>query len=200
MKPLTFLPLAALVAAAPQPSADLTQVQRHLQGLTTMTAAFSQTDRNGNVVTGTLTLKQPGRIRFQPQKGVPWLVVADGGALTFIDYSVKQVQRYPVRNTPMGVLIDPARGIQRYARVVPTGNDRVISVEAHDPKHPEYGRITLVFARDAAGPAGLVLQGWVQLDSQGNRTTIRLSNQRFGVPVGDDQFQWTDPRKGVGRR
>jgi outer membrane lipoprotein-sorting protein len=195
-----LLPLAALVAAAPAPSADLAQVQRHLQGLSTMTAGFAQTDRNGKTLSGTLTLKQPGRIRFQYEKGVPILIVADGGALTFVDYSVRQVQRWPVKNSPMGVLIDPSRDIGRYAKVVPTGSAAVISVEASDPKHPEYGRISLVFARDPSGPAGLVLQGWVQLDSQGNRTTVRLSNQRFGLPVGAQAFRWNDPRKSVGPR
>jgi outer membrane lipoprotein-sorting protein len=35
----------------------------------------------------------------------------------------------------------------------------------------------------------------VALDSQGNRTTIRLSNQRFNGPVGDNSFRWTDPRR-----
>ncbi|WP_419807705.1 LolA family protein [Sphingomonas sp.] len=200
MKLLSLLPLAALVAAAPAPVPDLQQVQRHLQALGTMTAAFSQTDRAGRVLTGTLTIKQPGRIRFQYQAGVPILIVADGGALTFIDYSVKQVQRWPVKNSPLGVLLDPSRDIGRYARVVPTGNDRVVSVDAADPARPEYGRITLVFARDGAAPAGLSLQGWVALDSQGNRTTIRLSNQRFGVPVGAGAFRWNDPRPAGGRR
>ncbi|HEU0045526.1 outer membrane lipoprotein carrier protein LolA [Sphingomonas sp.] len=200
MKLLPLLPVAALIAAAPVPSADIAQVQRHLQGLSTMTSAFSQTDRNGKVLTGTLTLKQPGRIRFQYQKGVPILLVADGGALTYIDYSVKQVQRWPVKNSPLGVLLDPKRDIGRYARVVPTGAAQVVSVEANDPKHPEYGRITLVFARNPGGPAGLILQGWVALDSQGNRTTVRLTNQRFGVAVGDDSFRWNDPRRTGARR
>ena len=200
MKPLTLIPIAALVAAAPAASGDLAQVQRHLQALGTMTAGFAQTDRNGQTLTGTLTIKQPGKIRFQYQKGVPMLIVAEGGALTFIDYSVKQVQRWPVKNSPLGVLIDPSRDIGRYAKVVPTGNAAVISVEANDPKHPEYGRITLVFARAAGGPAGLALQGWVALDSQGNRTTVRLSDQRFGVPVSDGTFRWNDPRSSGGKR
>ena len=195
---MTFrlLSLVALVAAAPvpPPSADLQQVQRHLQALGTMTAIFTQTDRAGQVLTGTLTLKQPGRIRFQYQQGVPILIVADGGALTFVDYSVRQVQRWPIRNSPLGVLLDPSRDIGRYATVVPGINERVVSVDARDPRHPEYGRITLVFARDAAAPAGLAMQGWVQLDSQGNRTTIRLSDQRFGVPVAANAFAWRDPR------
>jgi outer membrane lipoprotein-sorting protein len=190
-----LLPLVALVAAAPVPSADLAQVQRHLQALGTMTAQFSQTDRAGKTLTGTLTLKQPGRIRFQYQQGVPMLIVAEGGALTFIDYQVRQVQRWPIKESPLGVLLDPRRDIGRYARVVDTGNDRVVSVEANDPAHPEYGRITLVFARGGGGPAGLTLQGWVALDSQGNRTTVRLSGHKFGGAVANSAFRWTDPRR-----
>jgi outer membrane lipoprotein-sorting protein len=190
------LPLVALVAAAPASAqtADLGSVQRYLRGITTMTAGFSQTDRAGKVLTGTLTWKQPGKIRFQYEKGVPLLIVAEGGALTFVDYSVKQVQRWPIKNSPLGVLLDPSRDLSQFAKVVP-GDDRLISVEARDPKHPEYGRITLVFARDASGPAGLTLQGWVALDSQNNRTTVRLSNQRYGAPVADGAFRWTDPRR-----
>ncbi|WP_413060646.1 LolA family protein [Sphingomonas carotinifaciens] len=194
-------PVAAAVALMPAPvlaqaTGDLAAVQRHLQSVTTMTADFSQTDRAGKVLTGTVTLKKPGKIRFQYEKGVPLLIVAEGGALTFIDYSVRQVQRWPIRNSPLGVLLDPDRDITRFARIVPSTDQRLVSVEANDPKHPEYGRITLVFARDSAAPAGLMLQGWVALDGQNNRTTIRLSNQRFGAPVSDSTFRWNDPRRG----
>lgn len=197
-------PLAAIVAVAAAPLAaqatgDLAAVQQHLRGVETMTANFTQTDRNGKTLTGVLTLKKPGKIRFQYQKGVPILIVGDGKALTFIDYSVDQVQRWPIGNSPLGVLIDPSRDISRYAKVVPAGNDRILSVEGYDPKHPEYGRITLVFARDAAAPAGLMLQGWVSLDTQNNRTTIRLANQRFNGPVSDGAFRWNDPRTKGGR-
>nr|WP_245841807.1 outer membrane lipoprotein carrier protein LolA [Sphingomonas lenta] len=180
-------------------SNDLAAVQQHLRSLSTMTADFSQTDRNGKVLTGKLSLKQPGKVRFQYAPGVPLLIVAEGGALTFVDYSVRQVQRWPIRNSPLGVLLDPRRDLTRYAKIVPGTDPRVVSVEARDPRHPEYGRITLVLARQPSAPAGLTLQGWVALDSQGNRTTVRLSNQQYGVPVGDETFRWSDPRKGARR-
>lgn len=201
----TLFALTALLVATPlaaQATGDLATVQQHLKALTTMTADFTQTDRDGRVLTGTLTMKQPGRIRFQYQKGVPLLIVAEGGALTFIDYSVKQVQRWPIRNSPLGVLLDPSRDLTRFAHVVPSTDPRVVSVEASDPRHPEYGRITLVFARGASGPAGLMLQGWVALDSQNNRTTVRLSHQRFGAAINDSAFAWNDPRQnsGIGGR
>lgn len=195
---LTALVAAPLIAAAPA-TGDLGLVQRHLQSVTSMTADFSQTDRSGQVLNGVLTLKKPGKIRFQYQKGVPILIVGDGRALTFIDYSVKQVQRWPIGNSPLSVLLDPDRDMSRFARVVP-GVSQVVSVEANDPKHPEYGRITLVFGRNAAAPGGLMLLGWVALDSQSNRTTIRLSNQRFNGPVGDGAFRWNDPRSNSARK
>lgn len=195
----TVLPVLSAIVAVAAPAVaqtgDLAQVQRHLSAVSSMIADFSQTDRNGKVLTGTLTLKKPGKIRFQYEKGVPLLIVGDGKALTFVDYSVRQVQRWPIGNTPLGVLINPDKDIGNYAKVIPSADPRVLSVEGYDARHPEYGRITLVFARDAAAPGGLMLQGWVMLDSQGNRTTIRLSNQRFNGPVDDGAFRWNDPRR-----
>ncbi|WP_375404764.1 outer membrane lipoprotein carrier protein LolA [uncultured Sphingomonas sp.] len=192
------VPVVAQQGRPASGAGDIAAVQRHLQSLSTLTADFSQTDRGGRVLTGVLTLKQPGRIRFQYARGVPLLIVAEGGALTFIDYQVRQVQRWPIRNSPLGVLLDPSRNLARFARVVP-GPPGVVSVEARDPAHPEYGRITLILARRPDAPAGLTLQGWVALDSQNNRTTVRLSGHRYGAPVSDGAFRWTDPRRGSPR-
>jgi outer membrane lipoprotein-sorting protein len=182
---------SAAFAAAPVP---LAQVSQHLRAVTTMTADFAQTDRAGKVLTGTLTLKRPGRIRFQYEKGVPLLVVGDGKALIMIDYSVKQVSRWPIGNSPLSVLLDPSKDLSRFARVVPGNDGGPLLVEGRDPKHPEFGTITLAFARVAGAPGGLELLGWPVLDAQNNRSSVRLSNQRFNVPVSDQMFRWNDPR------
>lgn len=198
-------PLALALAAAPivatlspavaqQEQSDLSKVNAYIRAVTTMTADFSQTDRNGQTLTGKLTLKQPGKIRFQYQKGVPLLIVGDGKALTMIDYEVRQVQRWPIGNSPLGALLDPSRDLSKFGKVVQTGDPTVLSIQARDPKRPEFGTITMIFKRDLAGPAGLQLYGWVALDSQNNRTAVRLSNQRYGVAVGDSAFRWNDPR------
>lgn len=187
---------ASLPATAQQSPADsLSKVQAHLRAMTTMTANFSQTDRGGQLLTGKLTLKQPGKIRFQYQKDVNLLIVGDGKALTLIDYDVNQVQRWPIRNSPLAALLNPERDLSKYGKIVPTRNPAVLSVEISDPKRPEYGVITMVFTKKPDGPAGLSLDGWVSLDSKNNRTSIRLSNQKFGVPVANRSFNWTDPRR-----
>lgn len=192
--PLALLVPATAPVAAQQAAGTLAQAQTHLRGVDTMTANFTQTDRAGKVLTGVLTLKKPGKIRFQYEKGVPILVVSNGQTLTFIDYSVRQVQPWPIGNSPLSVLLDPNKDMSKIAKVVPSGDPRILLVEAHDPKHPEYGRITLAFAKNASAPGGLMLQGWVALDSQNSRTTIRLTNQKFNMPVNDRTFRYNDPR------
>jgi len=195
--------LAALVVSSAQVStpalaqaqaSPLDQAVAALRGITTMRADFTQTDRNGQRVTGVLTLKRPGRIRFQYQQGVPMLIVSDGKALTMIDYEVRQVQRWPISNSPLGALLDPNRDVSRYGTLQPTADPNVVSIEVRDRSHPEYGVITLIFVRKASAPGGLELVNWVALDSQNKRTTIRLSNHQYGVPVSDNAFRWNDPR------
>ena len=41
-----------------------------------------------------------------------------------------------------------------------------------------------------------MLQGWVALDAQNNRTTIRLSNQRFNAPVSRRNVPLERPARG----
>ncbi|HWI84710.1 MAG TPA: outer membrane lipoprotein carrier protein LolA [Sphingomonas sp.] len=188
---------AAALIAAPAAAATngLAQVQAHLRAVSTMTAAFAQTDRNGRTLTGTISLKQPGKIRFQYQKDVPLLIVGDGKALTMIDYQVGQVSRWPVGESPLALLLDPSKDLPRYAHLVPGVADGRIAIEGRDPKHPELGTITIAFTRQAGAPGGLMLSGWTVLDAQGNRTTTILSNQRFGGVISDGTFLWRDPRQ-----
>lgn len=187
-------------APAPAQSAnDLDQAAEALRAITTLQAEFQQTDREGQRVAGTVTIKRPGRIRFQYQPGVPLLIVADGKALTLVDYEVRQVQRWPIRNSPLGALLDPTRDVKRFATLQPGTDPRIVSIEVRDKSHPEYGVITLVFVRKATAPGGLELTSWVALDSQNRRTTIRLANQRYGIDVPDSAFRYNDPRP-AGRR
>lgn len=186
--------LSAAAAIAQVDQSDLSKVNAYIRAVTTMTADFAQTDRNGQTLTGQLTLKQPGKIRFQYQKGVPLLIVGDGRALTMIDYEVRQVQRWPIGNSPLGALIDPSKDLSKFGKVIQTGDPNVLSVQARDPKRPEFGTITMIFNRTPSGPAGLTLYGWVALDAQNNRTAVKLTNQRYGVAVADSAFRWIDPR------
>ncbi|MGE5953629.1 MAG: LolA family protein, partial [Qipengyuania vulgaris] len=126
---------------------------------------------------------------------VPLLVVSNGKSMYMIDYEVNQVQRWPISNSPLGALLDPSRDVKKYGKLVPTSHSDVVSIEVRDPGRPEFGAITLIFARDGSAPGGLRLTHWVALDSQNHRTTVRLSNNRYGVSVADSAFTFKDPRR-----
>jgi outer membrane lipoprotein-sorting protein len=193
--PLTAAAVLAPAPVAAQAANPLAQVSQHLRAVETMTANFSQTGRGGQVMNGQLTLKRPGKIRFQYGRGVPMLIVADGKTLTMVDYQVKQVSRWPIGNSPLSVILDPNRNLAKVARVLPTADSRVVLLEARDKSRPEFGTITLAFAKVPSAPGGLMLQGWTTVDAQKNRSTVKLSNQRFNVNVAESAFTFVDPRK-----
>lgn len=187
--------LVMTVPTSAQSQSDkMARVVSHMKAVGTMTAGFTQTDRNGGTLSGKLLLKRPGHVRFEYQKDVPLLIVADGKALTMIDYGVRQVQRWPIRNSPLAALLDPGQDLARFGKIVPTSTDNVISVEVRDPKRPEFGTITMVFVKQEGAPGGLTLNGWVALDSKNNRTSIRLGNVKFNGNIPNSSFTWKDPR------
>jgi len=195
---LVSAPLAlAVMAPAPavaQANSGLGQVQAHLRAVDTMTARFTQTDRRGRSLSGTLSLKRPGKIRFDYGRSANMLIVGDGRALTFVDYDVGQRQRWPINDSPLSVLLNPGQDLGRFARVV-RNDDRVLMIEARDSRRREFGTITIAFAKVPSAPAGLMLQGWNTIDAQNHLTSVRLSGQRFNVPVADSLFTYRNPTR-----
>jgi outer membrane lipoprotein-sorting protein len=195
---LGFAPGAPAILTAPaaaQSASDLDRVVGALRAISTMKADFVQTDRQGQTLRGEMTLKRPGKIRFDYGKDADFLVVSNGKSLYVVDYEVAQVERWPIGNSPLGALFDPEKDVKRYGKVVPTGNPEVLSVEVRDPRKPEFGMITMIFVKNTAAPGGLQLTHWVALDAQNNRTRVNLSNQRYGVAVADSAFTFKDPRR-----
>lgn len=210
-KPLTALCAGALALGLPATatlapaspalaqSSELDRVVGALRAISTMRADFTQEDRVGNIVRGEVTLKRPGKIRFDYGEDSDLLVVSNGSSLYLVDYEVNQVQRWPIKNSPLGALLDPNRDVKRYGTLKPTGNDNVFSVEVRDPGRPEYGIITLIFVTNPNAPGGLQLTHWVALDSQNHRTTVRLRNHRYGMNVSNSAFRFRDPRRATRR-
>ena len=182
-------------ANAQSSSGDLTRAVSALRGIETMRADFTQIDRAGNSARGTMTLKRPGKIRFDYGEDADLLVVSNGRSLYMIDYEVNQVERWPIRNSPLGALLDPDRDVRQFGTLVPTGNPDVLSIDVRDPNKPEFGRMNLIFVRNSNAPGGLQLTHWVALDAQNHRTTVRLANHRYGVSVPESTFRFRDPRR-----
>ena len=190
-------PLLIAVLAAPAGAADLVDVAASLKATTSMAADFTQTGADGRVLTGRMILARPGKIRFQYDKAKQ-LIVGNGKTLTFVDYSVNQVSQWPVKSTPLGILLASEPDLSGVAKIAQTLDSGVI-VEARDPKRPEFGALAISFRSDKAAPGGLSLRGWTSFDAQGGRTTTQLSNIRYNADLSKADFGFRDPRRPVTR-
>jgi outer membrane lipoprotein-sorting protein len=185
----------AVVATAPAiaaDSADMAHLKAHIGAVRTMAANFVQTDARGRSAAGKMELERPGRVRFEYGSG-DLLLVADGKTLTLIDYQVGQKSSWPLKRTPLGVLLSNSPDLKGRAQIVPSSDPKVVTVRARDPA--QYGSVTLVFLRSGSAPGGLQLYGWTAIDGQNRRTTVKLSDVRYNVAVPASAFTYAQPKK-----
>ena len=194
-----LVPAVAVVAlAAPgaaSPATDLRAVESHLAQTRSLVSSFTQTDGKGRQLTGTLSMKRPGKIRFEYGQNANMLLVANGKTLSFIDYEVGQKSSWPVAKSPLAVLLSANPDLGRIARVIPSNDPRVVVVRARDARRPEFGTLVLAFTRNPGSPAGLVLEGWTAIDAQNKTTRVRLDGQRYNVAVAESAFTYAEPKR-----
>jgi outer membrane lipoprotein-sorting protein len=185
----------AAPAAVAQQATPIKAVEQSLAATSSMTARFTQADGRGRTQSGTLSLKRPGKIRFEYGAGANMLMVGDGKNLTFIDYEVGQKSSWPIARSPLAILLSRQPNLSRIARVEPQKNPGVVVVRARDARRPEFGTLLLAFSRNGSAPGGLMLEGWTAIDAQNKRTTVKLDGQRYNVPIPDSAFTYVQPKK-----
>lgn len=185
--------LLALLPAGPVAATTLADIAAALKGTTSLSADFTQAGADGRVLAGKMWLARPGRVRFQ-YDSAPMLLVGDGRTLSFVDYEVKQVSQWPIRRTPLQILLAEEPDLAPIARIT-ADTPEGVEVAARDPKRPEFGTLAIRFTRNAAAPGGLALAGWTALDAQGGRSEVTLANVRYGASLAGVSFRFADPRR-----
>ncbi len=168
----------------------LRKIEKSLNAVRSLKADFVQRAPDGSVAEGILYLERPGKLRFDFGDDAPFLVVSNGSLLTFVDYDVKQVSRWPIKKTPLGILVDEeikfdgsieVPDIIRFAGL--------IKVPVIDPKRQEYGYIILIFEEST-----MELRAWEVVDAQGYTTRVALLNPEYNVEIDGKNFKFKDPR------
>ncbi|MEM9764654.1 MAG: outer-membrane lipoprotein carrier protein LolA [Pseudomonadota bacterium] len=171
---------------------DLARISNYLNGTSTLTGEFVQVGPDGDVSTGQFYLRRPGRMRFEYDLPNPALVIADGTWVGVYDRASETLDRYPLGQTPLALLLDERVDLRRAGAVtrIESGNGQ-IRVTAIDPKEPDQGSITMVFSDQP-----LELRQWVVLDAQGLTTTVALSETRANIKLDPELFFISDPSGG----
>ncbi|MFO6465323.1 outer membrane lipoprotein carrier protein LolA [uncultured Jannaschia sp.] len=180
------LVLAALVFALPaQAQISVGEISNYLNGFRTAKAEFTQVNSDGTISTGDLSIRRPGRARFDydaPNKG---LVIAGGGQVAVFDpVSNTPPEQYPLSQTPLNLILRDNVNLGGSGMVVRHGGDGTqTAITLQDPANPQYGNIQLVFT-----PNPTTLRQWVITDDGGSQTTVILGDMQTGVGLGGGLF------------
>lgn len=187
LKLLTGLILVlSSTAALAQGKVPLSTISNYLNGLTTVTAPFTQYNSDGSQSTGQLYLHRPGRMRFEYDPPNSATVIAGSGAVVIHDPKSNQPpESYPLRRTPLSLILDRQVNLGRANMVVGHRFDGTSTVvTAQDPKNPDYGRIDLMFSGNP-----LELRQWVIHDSAGDQTKVVLGSLTKGKNLSSSLFK-----------
>lgn len=177
--------LAIWAGAVSAQQLSLGQMSQYLNQLQTAQGGFTQINQDGTLSTGQIYIKRPGRIRFEYNPPNDALVVAGGGQLAVFDpRSNVGPDRYPLNQTPLGIILEANVDLGRERMVTNTTSDGTsTTITAQDPDNPQYGNIKLVFT---ANPTEL--RQWIITDEFGTETTVILNDLVAGGSIRDIRF------------
>jgi outer membrane lipoprotein-sorting protein len=167
------------------------KIEDTLNKVKSLKAEFVQRGPQGDVDEGILYLVRPGKIRFQYNEGNPTLVVSNGSMLSFIDYEIKQVSRWPIDKTPLSVLVDNDISLNDKNIEIPEiiRFAGLIKLSVLQPDQKDQGYITLIFEEST-----MELKAWEVIDVQGYTTRIALLNPEYNLEIDEKNFTFEDPR------
>ncbi|MCX7644260.1 MAG: outer membrane lipoprotein carrier protein LolA [Rhodobacteraceae bacterium] len=177
---LLLAPLALAAAAAPALAAPipLAEISRYLNSIQTAESTFTQLNADGSRSTGRLFIQRPNRMRFEYDPPNAALVLASSGQVAVFDAKSNQPpEQYPLRRTPLNLILARNIDLTRARMVVAHGEEQgMTTVTAQDPDNPQYGTIKLFFS-----PSPIALRQWIVTDETGYQTTVVLDGLRTGA-------------------
>lgn len=175
----------------------LAAINAALNGIDTLQARFVQTAPDYSSTTGTLSVRRPGRLRFE-YDDAPMLIVSDGSTVAVRDTDLETTDRVPLRSTPLWWILAEDVDIGRDAMVRDVWEqDGFLYVGIEDRDEEVQGSALFLFDADT-----YQLSQWYVTDATEMTTRIVLEDVETGVTLDprlfvlDDAGERDDRRRG----
>lgn len=190
---LANLPVAQAAGSQPvtlttEQKALVSKIETFVNNITTIEAGFVQMSGSGGFARGTLYLQRPGRMRFEYEPPIPYLLVSDGTFFIYVDNELEQVTYLPLSQTPANLLLRENFSLSDGLTLTGFKEEgSVVKVEVADSDNPDLGRVTLTFNRDP-----LSLKSWTVLDPQAQRIQVTLVDPQYGKKLDRSLFVYVN--------
>ncbi len=168
---------------------SLEKAEGYLKNLTTVSSRFIQANADGSYFEGDMYMHRPGRMRFEYDEPIPFLLVADGTFFIHVDKQLEQTMHIPLGSTPANFLLDENLSLQNGLTL--SGFEKtngLLRFELYQTEEPDLGSMLLTFTDKP-----LVLKQWTVKDAQQNETTVTLVNPTMGQELDPELFKFIDP-------
>ena len=177
-----FLIFIFSIDAASPKNNTLKLINDYLEDIRTLQANFSQTNNMGDIMTGVLFLKKPGKIRFSYDPPNNLQIVTKQQAVLIFDpkNSGSGPLTYPISSTPLGFLIknDLSSLIGENGKVFEL--DDFIFLKVHNPQY----HLRIEFSKNP-----LSLFGWEFKNKIGETIKVTLNNIQKNNYISNEIFK-----------
>ncbi len=190
------LVLSLFAGHAVQAQAGAPEIENYFNSIRTLQSRFVQSNPDGSIVQGTLSVRRPGRMRFEYDPPSQLKIVADGLQVTLWDPATRDFGQWPIGWTAASFLVrEPLKlsgdlTVESLQRI-----DGELRVTLTQTRKPQEGRIVVRLAENP-----MTLRGWSIIDNRGNKVDVALTDLRTGLQLADSLFKYDGPDAGAIRR
>ena len=193
-EPQTAEPAPAMSEA--ERAETLMRINDALNAIDTLQARFIQTAPDYSTATGTLSIRRPGRLRFEYDAPTPVLIVADGTTVAIQDTELETIDRVPLNATPLWWILKPDVDLASDARVLDIWReDGFIYVGLEDAAEDAEGSALFLFDAET-----YALSQWFATDATDMTTRVVLEDVESGITLNPRLFILDEPEDRDRRR
>ena len=133
---------------------------------------------------GTFYIQRPGRIRFNYEDPSPIMVVSNGKTLAVNNKKLKTWSYYPLRKTPLSLLLSNSIEIDDKSIRSVDAQDDITTVVMGNKNIFGDSEITLLF-----DPQTQDLRQWTIKDAQGKETSVMIFNVEKNINIPKKTFK-----------
>ena len=171
--------------------AHVSRVLSYLNRITTLQAQFSQTNPDGRVWRGTVSIQRPGNFRFDYDPPVPHTLISNGSWFIHLDRELNESNFLPLDRTPARFLLRKKVTFDDDVELVGfRRSDGLIHLQILNKEHRDMGSVTLTFNEQP-----LALKQWFVRDEHDNKTLVSLEGTRLGLKLEPSLFEFVEPEQ-----
>lgn len=171
-------------------SKEANEIFNYFESFKSFTADFLQVNNNGNILSGKILLKKPGKIRIEYDES-PLLIVGDGKKLATINKKLGTIGFFNIKDIPIKILLYEKIDKTRVKLLDLKEQDNIITVKVKESILGSDGALEITFEKR---PFRIVK--WTVLNSNKTKTEILLSKIKYDISIENTKFDLdlVDPR------